>query len=124
MVGVKSTFQKLTQAGLSPEEGGGMTISNFIEALQETRALLYDVSETFWAGKIDELLRRAGSEVSPYDARRALSWFGGMGSFNDLLISPINGHRLEDGEEDRINHRLSDLREQIYLEARHIADQR
>ena len=40
--------------------------------------------------------------------------FGGMGSFNDILIHPHNGHRLNEGEINVVNGRLDEMRHQIF----------
>ncbi|MFL6156093.1 MAG: DUF6966 domain-containing protein, partial [Marmoricola sp.] len=60
------------------------------------------------------------SELATYDAAafdHVLGAFGGMGSFNDLLILGYNGHTVEPREETAINHRLSDLRTSIWEDA-------
>ncbi len=37
-----------------------------------------------------------------------------MGSLNDLWLSRGNGHRIDDGEEDKVNRRLQQLRGEVY----------
>jgi|SRR3954452_822900 hypothetical protein len=46
-----------------------------------------------------------------------LSGYGGMGSFNDLVLHPMNGHRLSDSETASINEGLSTLRSTAYRQA-------
>src|SRR4051812_6060754 len=46
-----------------------------------------------------------------------LSGYGGMGSFNDLVLHPHNGHRLIDSEIATSNERLSALRSTAYQQA-------
>jgi hypothetical protein len=41
-----------------------------------------------------------------------------MGSFNDGVIHPINGHKVPDGRIGSVNERLGELRSVIWAEAR------
>jgi hypothetical protein len=77
------------------------------KALEDTLELLDSVGEPFWASKVRGAL---GS----IDLDQILSWYGGMGSFNDLFIATINGHRLKRGQESVTNARLAELRSQVY----------
>ncbi len=77
------------------------------KALEDTLALLDSVGEPFWASKV----RGALGSIDP---DQILSWSGGMGSFNDLVIAPINGHRLKRDQESVTNTRLGELRSQVY----------
>jgi hypothetical protein len=43
-----------------------------------------------------------------------LGAYGGMGSFNDLILSPINGHTLCDQETDKVNIKLNKYRSELY----------
>ena len=40
--------------------------------------------------------------------------FGGMGSFNDILIHPHNGHRIDEKDVDIVNSRLGEMRHQLF----------
>ncbi len=51
------------------------------------------------------------------DVHEVLSWYGGMGSINDLIIARISGHRVEDGNEGSLNHKLDELREKVHATA-------
>jgi len=75
--------------------------------LLETADLLERVGETHWQGRIRAQL----TGLSP---SAVLGWYGGMGSFTDLLIDPINGHRVEPGRERELNDSLDQLRQRIY----------
>ena len=75
--------------------------------LQDTLILLDNVAETFWSSKIRRALRSI-------DLAEVLSWYGGMGSFNDLVIAGVNGHQVGQQQEPAINARLEDLRNRIY----------
>ncbi|WP_425305331.1 DUF6966 domain-containing protein [Bradyrhizobium erythrophlei] len=71
--------------------------------------LLEDVGETNWSARL-----REAAEKSPIDLTAIRSWFGGMGSFNDVLIARVNGHRIEPLDEKTKNDLLNKLRRQIY----------
>ncbi len=77
-------------------------------ALEEALALLDRVAETFWSAKIRATIR------GPIDPADVLSWYGGMGSFNDLILARVNGHRIRREDEPRLNERLDDLRNRIH----------
>jgi len=57
-----------------------------------------------------------GSNFDLYWLDEILSWYGGMGSFKDLVISEYNDHLVESRDEDKLNDELSHLRNQIYKE--------
>jgi len=76
--------------------------------------LLRSVDETFWSGKIEDVLRK---DITPFAARNILRWYGGMGSFSDLMICRMNGHDVRSEDESRINKKLSALRAEIYEES-------
>ena len=46
--------------------------------------------------------------------------FGGMGSFNDLIIHPMNKHSIKESEVESINKDLNYLRSKIYNLCQHI----
>jgi hypothetical protein len=75
--------------------------------LAETLELLQSVHETFWSSRIRSVL----DELDP---REVLSWYGGMGSFNDLLIARVNGHQVPPGGEQSMNDALDRLRRRAY----------
>ncbi|HEY1692702.1 MAG TPA: hypothetical protein VGG39_11105 [Polyangiaceae bacterium] len=83
------------------------------EALKETLALLDGVRETFWASKIRGALQSG-------DLDEILSWYGGMGSFNDLLIATANGHQVSREQEPAKNAQLRQLQTQIYERTRRL----
>jgi len=47
--------------------------------------------------------KKLSSVNSPYDAKRALKQFAGMGSLSDLYICKMNGHNIDQGEETSVN---------------------
>jgi hypothetical protein len=65
------------------------------DRLRETADLLRRVGEQHWCEWLEESLRRIeNSDRSGVDHLRGAS--GGMGSFNDVLISPVNGRSVSD----------------------------
>jgi len=82
--------------------------------IAETIQLLESVGETYWSSR----MRDAHSE--PLDLNLVLSWFGGMGSFNDLVIAAVNGHKVHCGNEMTENQRLDELRERMYSFAQQV----
>ena len=90
-------------------------MSNLRQDLQDAHDLLVGVGESFWAGKIQKIL--AKQSWSERDAKELRSWFGGMGSFNDLMISAVNGHEIDPSDEGPANDRLTKLRGSIFQAA-------
>ena len=92
-------------------------MNTLIQLLIACEALLRSVGETFWADKIQSALKKDGGTIDIYLLEEILSWYGGMGSFNDLLISSYNDHLVDEKDEERLNDELNRLRSQIYQEA-------
>jgi hypothetical protein len=84
------------------------------QSLRELNTLLTSVGETFWA---QWAARAADRIASGGDFRDVRGVFGGMGSLNDLVIHPANGHAVADDEVAAVNQRLKELREKIYAES-------
>lgn len=62
-------------------------------------------------------LTRARESLAHSDAQgldHLRSAFGGMGSLNDLVIHPMNGHTVDAGSIDRLNDELTQLRSDVY----------
>src|SRR5687767_12053770 len=71
-------------------------MSQFAQALEATRALLTAVGESHWAEWISADL------VEWHECRGVahhLSAYGGMGSFNDIMICAANAHRVTPAQE-------------------------
>lgn len=88
-----------------------------IQLLIACEAFLRSVGETFWADKIQSTLKKGGRSSDIYLIEEILSWYGGMGSFNDLMISRYNDHLVDEKDEEKLNDELNRLRSQIYHEA-------
>ena len=80
-------------------------------------ALLRSVGETFWADKLQSVVKKGVGRLDCYLLEEILSWYGSMGSFNDLIISECNGHVVKNKDEEEQNVELNRLRTQIYQEA-------
>ncbi|MDR6198528.1 hypothetical protein QE374_000437 [Microbacterium sp. SORGH_AS428] len=84
------------------------------QSLRELNTLLASVGETFWAQWAARAADRIAAGGDPGDVRGV---FGGMGSFNDLVIHPANGHSVTDDRIVDANRHLDELRERIYAES-------
>lgn len=82
-------------------------------ALAELAGLLRTYDVTHWAAWIEhdgELIGRGDDE----GVRHFLGAFGGMGSLNDLIIHPVNGHPIQADRVDEVNERLRRLTSEAY----------
>ena len=78
--------------------------------------VLAGVGESRWADWMDAVFR----ELLAHDAHgldRLLAAFGGMGSLNDLVITAMNGHRVEAADVGVVNQELDALRSNMYADA-------
>jgi hypothetical protein len=85
-------------------------------SLDRTIALLREHGERHWLSWAE----RCRHELDAYDTAafdHILGAYGGMGSFNDLLILGWNGHLVEPGREAAVNDRLGRLRMAICTSA-------
>lgn len=84
--------------------------------LDQTSTLLHQYGESHWTAWLATCKRELSTDdVSGLD--RLLGGFGGMGSFNDLLVMRMNGHRIQQVQEEVVNGRLMALRREIWVEA-------
>jgi hypothetical protein len=91
--------------------------SQLILAMQETVDMLNLYRATPWAAKIEDdirLLERGDN----HGAERFLSYFGGMGSLNDVWLCEENGHTVPKSAEKQINDQLEKLKTQAWELAR------
>ena len=75
------------------------------DALEDLSTLLRRYGEIDWASKIDDdiyFVRKS----DPYGAKRFLTYFGGMGALDDLVLCRANGHPVAPAEEPELNARL------------------
>ncbi len=83
-----------------------MSVAKILKELDE---LLDLVGETAWRHKIQDALLMPEVKQSEH----ILGWFGGMGSFNDLLLCEINDHLVSPNNYDAVNDRLEKLRSSL-----------
>lgn len=88
-------------------------VDELIAVLAEAASLLENAKETFWSKWLRESLNMI-RQRNFQGVERLLSGFGGMGSFNDLVIHPINGHEIPEMEIPKVNDRLARLRSKLY----------
>ena len=77
--------------------------------MEELRRLLARYGEVHWA----EWIRKDAAAIERGDRRGVvhfLSAFGGMGSLNDVMLCPENGHRIAQHEVTGANQRLGEAR--------------
>jgi hypothetical protein len=92
-------------------------METLVQLLISCETLLRKVDEIFWADKINHILKKGNANLNLYLIEEIISWYGGMGSFNDLIISVYNDHSVVAEDEDKMNEGLSALRSKIYQEA-------
>ncbi|NLE98327.1 MAG: hypothetical protein GX596_10140 [Propionibacterium sp.] len=93
------------------------TVDDLVErltaTLTELQVLFDDVGEDAWHAWVRDCLRLIG-RGDARGLRKVRGAFGGMGSLNDVIIHPANGHRLPPGDVGRVNLRLDDLRTRLF----------
>ena len=92
-------------------------MNELLSHLIKCEKLLENVNEKFWSSNIHKVIQQHADEWTFSSIERILSWYGGMGSFNDLIISTYNGHIVDEGDEEKLNDELDVIRDLIYLEA-------
>lgn len=69
--------------------------------------------EHFWSRKIAGVINSSDETLPSNQLKEFVTWFGGLGSFNDLMTSSVNDHSVDPADEPRINDELERLREAI-----------
>lgn len=104
---------------LSQRNQMGPKTAELCERLREASALLKSAGERHWAGWLDKSLSRiVRRDLSGVD--HLLGAYGGMGSFNDLILMSANGHSVTDEDYRDVNDRLDTLRSRLYELARDV----
>jgi hypothetical protein len=91
-------------------------VERLLARLDEGIALLAQHGESHWA----RWMRTVRAEVQLFDAhglRRLLQAYGGMGSFNDVVLTHLNGHQIDPKQERIVNERLNALRSSMHSDA-------
>ena len=91
----------------------GPLTAKLIEEMSELSSLLERVGEGSWSSAV----KNAHSYLSSSNYRgieEAKTWFGTSGTLNDLILHPINGHKIPEQEIDQVNSKLRTLSSNIY----------
>ena len=91
----------------------GPLTEKIIAEMDELSSLLESVGEESWSNTI----KKARSFLAASNYRgidEAKTWFGTIGTLNDLIIHPVNGHQVLDENLDQVNSRLRELSGNIY----------
>jgi Domain of unknown function (DUF6966) len=91
--------------------------NRLVRSMNELETLLGDVGEDFWRDWIRKDLTRI-ENGDRYALAHFLGAFGGMGSFSDLVISPMNGHEISEEHIGSSNDRLGVLRSRAWASAK------
>jgi len=84
--------------------------------LDELVALLQNVNESHWLAWAERCKDELGSrDRAAFD--ELLGAYGGMGSFNDLVLMKANRHAVAVADEGAVSERLWDLRTSIWEDA-------
>lgn len=83
------------------------------DCLKETITLLDRVDAHHWADWMKASLTQLENDDLS-GVQRVLASYGGMGSFNDLVICSANGHCVQDDEYRTVNDELEELRNEAY----------
>jgi hypothetical protein len=86
----------------------------FVDAVS---SLLHTYGEEHWSAWLSQDASRMHN-FDRYGLQPLLYAFGGMGSINDLLLHPANGHKAPETDVDRVNEELRSLLSQVYDLAR------
>ncbi|NGY04733.1 DUF6966 domain-containing protein [Solimonas terrae] len=79
-----------------------------LHVIEEAAALMRSVGEDHWAGWLEKDARWIRASDF-YGVQHFYSAFGGMGSITDLVIHPLNKHRVAESEISAVNDRLQYL---------------
>jgi hypothetical protein len=94
-------------------------VSNVTKAIEELMSLLRRFDERHWSTKIeDDLFFLRKGDI--YGAKRFLTYFGGMGSLNDVWLCAANGHSVSDEMEQKVNTEFDALKSQAWALANEI----
>jgi hypothetical protein len=90
---------------------------DILKNIAECSGFLASVGENHWSRILGEFVASSSTPPTERQIRIILSWYGGMGSFSDLLLCTANGHTLRIEEEENAAVKLTNYRECIYAEA-------
>lgn len=91
--------------------------ADLIRALDDAIRILTTAGEEHWRSWL-ERDRRLVANGDACGLEHLMNAFGGMGSFNDLMLTAANGHSGTDQELSEMDDRLHELRDQIWTACR------
>lgn len=94
-------------------------VKTLADLLDCTESMLLKCGEGKWAewlGKDSALIKK----LDLYGVEHLLSAFGGMGSINDIVIHPANGHTVRESDIDAVNEELQTLLGEIWALAKRL----
>lgn len=79
-----------------------------VASLERLHKLLSTAGEKQWMARVGSVLSKieCAGVVSENVKAEMKTWFGGMGSINDLMISACNDHAIEPEAEEETNEKL------------------
>lgn len=95
-------------------------VEELANLIQEASILLLTHGEKSWGDWLRIDAQRVRS-LDFYGVEHMLSAFGGMGSINDLVLSPMNGHIIEVKDVANANEKFRNLLGRIYKVAKKLA---
>ncbi|WP_286829408.1 MULTISPECIES: DUF6966 domain-containing protein [Kordiimonas] len=99
-------------------------VQDLLSDLGRLSDLLNRVKAAFWASKVNKAKQFLDDGHHTAASEEMRSWFGGMGSLNDLVIHPVNGHAVSDKEMDAVNAELANLKSSLFIKLdRHLRDE-
>jgi hypothetical protein len=85
--------------------------------LEQLRDLLRRHDQDFWAKQIDDDIYFV-RQNELYGVERFLTYFGGMGSLNDVVITQARGRQLDPAEQRSVNDQLRALLSRSWRDAK------
>ncbi|MFC0349455.1 DUF6966 domain-containing protein [Undibacterium danionis] len=95
-------------------------VEKLANLIQEASTLLLTHGEKLWGDWLRIDAQRVRS-LDFYGVEHMLSAFGGMGSINDLVLSSMNGHNIEEKDVANANEKFQNLLGRIYEIAKRLA---
>jgi 23S rRNA G2069 N7-methylase RlmK/C1962 C5-methylase RlmI len=87
---------------------------SIIEAATQLAILLTSVGENLWVNTINHASALLKEDKFQDGTQLILSMYGGMGSLNDLIIDPYNGHPVSKESVESINRQLKSYLDKLY----------
>lgn len=97
----------------------GVRLKALRSAVSKVVDLLHEFGDDHWSTSSADVEQR-WERHDPDAFDRTSMAFGGMGSFNDVVIHPMNGHAVRSDRIVAVNEQLDELRSVIGREAREL----